>query len=151
MARLSSKLLGQGYVRECLKLSSRKFYGRYKDFVKRNEVSISKMLHNILRPDHIQWHPQLIRHYTNLRTYYRTGPYYRFWPHYKISEVSIEHCNGCGWPTEDAYSSGHLVLSHLGTCVCSNVETIFTWACHVLGLWVSNIPRYFYFALKFKE
>ena len=23
--------------------------------------------------DHIQWHPQLIRHYTNLRTYYRTG------------------------------------------------------------------------------
>ena len=24
------------------------------------------------------------------------------------------HCSGCGWPTEDAYSSGHLVLSHLG-------------------------------------
>ena len=23
-------------------------------------------------------------------------------------------CNGCGWPTEDAYSSGHLILSHLG-------------------------------------
>ena len=23
-------------------------------------------------------------------------------------------CNGCGMPTEDAYSSGHLVLSHLG-------------------------------------
>ena len=26
-------------------------------------------------------------------------------------------------PTEDAYSSGHLVLSHFGTCMCSNVET----------------------------
>ena len=26
----------------------------------------------------------------------------------------MEHCGGCGWPTEDAYSSGHLVLSHLG-------------------------------------
>ena len=24
-------------------------------------------------------------------------------------------CNGCGMPTEDAYSSGHLVLSHCGT------------------------------------
>ena len=23
----------------------------------------------------------------------------------------------------DAYSSGHLVLSHFGTCMCSNVET----------------------------
>ena len=32
-------------------------------------------------------------------------------------------CNGCGMPTEDAYSSGHLVLSHFGTCMCSNVET----------------------------
>ena len=32
----------------------------------------------------------------------------------KFREVSIEHCNGCGQPTEDAYSSGHLVLSHLG-------------------------------------
>ena len=32
----------------------------------------------------------------------------------KFREVSIEHCNGCGQPTEDAYSSEHLVLSHLG-------------------------------------
>ena len=28
--------------------------------------------------DHIQWHPRLIRHCTNLWTYYRTGTYYRF-------------------------------------------------------------------------
>ena len=39
-----------------------------------------------------------------------------------------------------------LVPSHFGTCICSNVETIFTWACHLFGLWISNIPRYFYFA-----
>ena len=51
----------------------------------------------------------------------------------KFREVSIEHCNGCGWPTEDAYSSGHLVLSHFGTCICSNVETILSWTCHVYG------------------
>ena len=32
----------------------------------------------------------------------------------KFLEVSIEHCNGCGKPTEDAYSSDHLILSHFG-------------------------------------
>ena len=112
--RLSSKLLGQGYVMERLKSSLRKFYGRYGDLIKHYEVSISQMLHDILGHDHIQWHPQLIRHNTNLRTYYRNGLYYRFWPFYQILEVSIEHCNGCGYPTEDAYSSGHLVLAHLG-------------------------------------
>ena len=36
------------------------------------------------------------------------------WPYYQSLEVSIEHCNGCGSPTEDAYWFGHLVLSHLG-------------------------------------
>ena len=58
--------------------------------------------------------PSIDQHYTNLQTYYRTGLNYRFWPYYQLLELSIEHCNGCGYPTEDAYSSGHLVLSHLG-------------------------------------
>ena len=94
-ARLSSKLHGQGYVMERLKSSLRKFYGRYGDLITHHEVSLSQMLHDILGHDHI-WHPQLIRNYTNMRTYYRTGLYYRFWPYYQILEVSIEHCNGCG-------------------------------------------------------
>ena len=66
-ARLSSKLLRQGYVMERLKSSLRKFYGRYGDLIKHYEVSLSQMLHDILGHDHIQWHPQLIRHYTYLR------------------------------------------------------------------------------------
>ena len=82
--RLSSKLLGHGYVMERLKSSLRKFYGRYGDLIKHYEVSPSQMLHDILGHDHVQLHPQLIRHYTNLRTYYRTGLYYRFWPYYQI-------------------------------------------------------------------
>ena len=79
--RLSSKLLGQGYVMERLKSSLRKFYGRYWDLIKHYEVSLSHMLLDILGHDHIyvQWHPQLLRHYTNLRTYHRTGLYYRFY------------------------------------------------------------------------
>ena len=80
-ARLSSKLLGQGYVRERLKSSLRKFYGLYGDLIKHYEISLFQILHDILGHDRIQWHPQLIRHYTNLWTYYRTGPYNRFWPY----------------------------------------------------------------------
>ena len=53
-ARLSSKLLGQGYVMERLKSSLRKFYGRYGDLIKHYEVSLSQMLHEILGHDHIQ-------------------------------------------------------------------------------------------------
>ena len=37
-------------------------------------------------------------------------------------------------PTEDAYSSGHLVLSHFGTCMCSYVETNLSRTCLVSGL-----------------
>ena len=72
-ARLSSKLLRQGYVMKRLKSFLRKFYGRYGDLIKHYELSLSQMLHDILGHNHIQWHPQLIRHYTYLRTYYRTG------------------------------------------------------------------------------
>ena len=63
--RLSNKLLGQGYVKERLKSSLRKFYGRYGDLIKQYEVPLSRMLHDILDDDHLQWHPPLIRHYTN--------------------------------------------------------------------------------------
>ena len=63
--RLSNKLLGQGYVKERLKSSLRKFYGRYGDLTKQYEAPLSRMLHDILDDDHIQWHPPLIGHYTN--------------------------------------------------------------------------------------
>ena len=56
-ARLSSKVLGQGYVRERLKSSLRKFYGRYGDLIKHYEVPLSQMLHDILGLGHLQWYP----------------------------------------------------------------------------------------------
>ena len=49
-------------------------------------------------------------------------------------------------PTEDAYSSGHLVLSHFGTCMCSYVETNLSWVVLSPDFWILNIPRYFSFA-----
>ena len=46
--RLSNKLLEQGYVKERLKSSLRKFYGRYGDLIKQYDVSLSQMLNDIL-------------------------------------------------------------------------------------------------------
>ena len=63
--RLSNKLIGQGYVKERLKSSLRKFYGRYGDLTEQYEAPLSRMLNDILYDDHIQWHPSLIRYYTN--------------------------------------------------------------------------------------
>ena len=57
--RFSIKLLGQGS-------SLRKLYGRYWDLSKQYEVPLSRILHDILDDDHMQCHPPLIRHYTNI-------------------------------------------------------------------------------------
>ena len=89
--QLSNKLLGQGYVKERLKLSLRKSYGRYGDLTKQYEVPLSRMLHDILDDDHIQWHPQLIGHYTNFWPLLRSRPYYRIWLFTLMCKVSIEH------------------------------------------------------------
>ena len=93
-ALLSSKLFGLGYARERLKWFLKKFNGRYGDLIKHYEVSLSKILHNILWHDHMQWHPQLIRHYTNLWTYCCLINNFdlitKFW------EVFKEHCYGLG-------------------------------------------------------
>ena len=121
------------------------FYGRYWNLIKHYEVSHSQMLHEILGYDHIQWHPQLITYYTNLWTYYRTGRYYRFWLHYQMSggfHRTFERVR--------LANRGRLLLHApcpvpFRSCICSNVETISSWACHVFGLWISNIPRYFSF------
>ena len=53
-SRLSSKLLKQGYLVERLKSSFRKFYGRYGDLIQQYEVSISRMLNDILTLDQLQ-------------------------------------------------------------------------------------------------
>ena len=72
--RLSNKLLGQGYVKERLWSSLRKFFGRYGDLIQQYEVPLSRMLYDILDDDHLQWHPPLIRYYTIF------WPFYWSWP-----------------------------------------------------------------------
>ena len=70
--RLSSKLLKQRYLAERLKSSFRKFYGRNGDLIQQYEVSLSRMLNDILILDK-QWLP-------NLSDFPPTSwPWYRAW------------------------------------------------------------------------
>ena len=71
--RLSSKLLKQGYLAERLKSSFRKFNGRYRDLIQRYEVSLSRMLNDILILDQ-QWLPNQSDFPPISR------PLYRAWP-----------------------------------------------------------------------
>ena len=73
VTRLSNKFLEQGYAKERLKSSLRKFYGRYGDLIKQYEVSLTQMLNDILWPDHIQWQPPTDQ------TLYRTRSFTEFW------------------------------------------------------------------------
>ena len=144
--RLSSKLLGQGYVKERLKSSLRKFYGRYGDLTNQYEVPVSRMLHDILDNDHIQWHPPLIGHCTN------------FWPLLIWTLL----------PNLTFYlivQGFHRTYATGAACQPRTLTPPDTWSCPTLGLafvlmsrpispqlvlssdfWISNIPRYFSFA-----
>ena len=124
--RLSNKLHEQGYVKERLKSSLRKFYGRYGDLIKQYEVSLSQMLNDILWTDHIQWQPPTDQ------TLYRTRPFTEFWV------VSIEHLRRV-W-----HASGHLVPYLWDLHMFYLLRPILFRTCHYFsGLCSSNIPRYF--------
>ena len=63
--RLSDKLFGQRYVKERLRSSLRKLFGRYGNFIKQCDVPLSSIRHDILDEDHTQLYTQLIWHCTN--------------------------------------------------------------------------------------
>ena len=121
--RLSNKLLGQGYIKERLKSSLRKFYGRYGDFTKQNEVPLSRMVHDILDDDHIQWHPPLIGQNTN------------YWPlliwtllpnltfYLILQGFHRTYATGAAYQQRTLTPSGHLVLSHSGFAFVNPTET----------------------------
>ena len=144
--RLSNQLLGQGYVKERLKSSLRKFYGRYGDLTKQYEVPLSRMLHDILDDDYIQWHPPLIGHYTN------------FLPLLVLALLPNLTFYLIVQDFHRAYATG-------GACQQRTLTPPDTWSCTTLGLacvlmsrsispelvlspdfWISNIPLYFSFA-----
>ena len=116
------------------RLIDRKFYGRYGDLIKHYEVSLSQMLHDILGHDHIQWHPQLIRHLftpiCELITHWTLIPILTLLPNFGGFHRTLQLVR--------LANRGRLLLRTpgpipFGTCICSNVETILSWTCHVYG------------------
>ena len=120
--RLTHKLLEQGYIKERLKSSLRKFYGRYGDLIK--QYGVSQMLNDILWPDLIQWQPPTDQ------TLYRTRPFTEFWV------VSIEHLRWV-WHAE----RGRLLIQTSGPVPLG--LAFFRTCRYFSGLCSSNIPRYF--------
>ena len=120
-----------------------KFYGRYGDLIKHYEVSL----------------------FPNVTCHFGT------WPYTMTPTTTLHQCANLlpNWtllpiltwlPTFGGFhrtleraqlaNRGRLLLLTpgpvpFGTCICCNIETILSLTCHVF--WVSNVPRYFYFAL----
>ena len=132
--RLSSKLLKQVYLVERLQSSFRKFYGRFWDLIQQYEVSLLRMLNDILTLGQ-QWLPN------QLDFPPISWPLYQLWPslHYEWFPWSI--CNGCGMPAGNAYPSGHLVPSPISGLACAPiVETRFLELAMSLLDFSSRIP-----------
>ena len=118
--RLSNKPLEQGYVKERLKSSLKKFYGRYGDLVKQYEVLLSSLTN-------AKWHS--VAWPITLTTIHRSDfiPIRDLFteldllPAYERYPLNI--CDGCSILTGDAYSSGHLGSSHLVLAYVLLVET----------------------------
>ena len=120
------------------------------DLAKQYEVPLSRMLHDILDDDHIQWHPPLIGHYTN------------FWP--LLIWTLLPNL------TFYLFVQGfHRTYATGAACQQRTLTPPDTWSCPTLGLacvlmsrpislelvlspdfWISNTPRYFSFAFNVK-
>ena len=123
--RISSKLLKQGYLVGRFKSSFRKSYCRYGDLIQQYEVSLSRMLNDILT---------LVQQWPHNRSDFPpiSQPWYRAWPSPNYEWFPWSICNGCGVPAGNAYPSGHLVPSTLlWTCLCSYCWNQIPRTCHV--------------------
>ena len=122
--QLSNKLLKQGYIMGCLKLSF-KIYGWY--LFNSMKCPSLAMLDAILKSDHFSATSHLIRLYIWLDFTPILLPWYRTLPNYERIPRSI--CNGCGMQAGKAYPCIHLVLSLFGTCICFNCWDQFFHTC----------------------
>ena len=108
---LSNKLLGQGYVKERLNSSLRKFYGRYGDLTKQYEIpSLSNF-----------WQLLIWTLWPNLTFYLIMRGFHRTF------------ATGAGWQHRTLAPPHSWPCSILGL-TCSNVETNLSWTCLVAGL-----------------
>ena len=73
---------------------------------------------------------------------------YRRWPYYRIpGGFHRTFATGAASQQRMLTPPGHVPF---WTCICSYVEIILSWTCHVSGLHISDITRCMYFA-SFKQ
>ena len=150
VVRLSNKLHGQGYVKERLKSSLRKFYGRCGDLTKQYEGPLSRMLHDVLDDYHIiivtpsidqTLHQFLTIIDLDLNTEFEFLPSCARFP-YKTFATGA----ACQQRT----------LTPLDTCSCNTYGLAYVLMSRPISpglvlfpdFWVSNIRLYFSFAYK---
>ena len=139
--RLSSKLLTQGYLAERLnachseRLSFRKFYGRYGDRIQQYEVSLSRMLNDILILDQ-QWLSNQSDFQKNFMTIlYTELDLHRSWVVSMEHLQRVRHARRERLPFRTPGSVPH--------CLCSNCWDQIPRTCHVFNqIFTSNIPWY---------
>ena len=89
-------------------------HGRYGDLIQKYEVSLSRMLNDILTLDQL-WLP----HRSDFPPI--SWPWYRLWPSSNHLWFPWSICNGCCMPAGNAYPSRHLVpYPHFWSFLCSN-------------------------------
>ena len=118
--QLLNKLLEQGYVKERLKSSLRKFYSRYGDLIKQYEVP-----YTMTTPYWSDFVPN--------STFYRI-----FIGFHRTFTTGVESRQGTLTPP-DTWSRP------FGTCICLTCwdQSFFRTCRYISGLCSSNIPRYF--------
>ena len=143
--RLSSKLLKQGYLAE-RKSSLRKFYCRYGDLIQQYEVSLSRMLNDILILDQ-QWLPNQSDFPPS------SWHWYRAWPSPIMSGFHGAFATGVACQQGTLTFPDTWFRPHWGTCLYSNCWDQIPRTCYVFTrLFTSNTPWYFLdFALKMKR
>ena len=94
VTRLSNKLLEQGYVKQHMGSSLRKCYCRYRDLIKQFEVPLSRMLNDILWPDHIQWKPTTDKTLYQAVTLLLYSTFYRNLRGFNRTIATDRHANG---------------------------------------------------------
>ena len=144
---LSNKPLGKGYVKERLKSSLRKFYGRYGDLIKQYEPPLPN----------VTWHS-------------------RWWPYTVTPSIDQTLHQLLIWTLLPNFTfylivrGFHRTFATGETCKQRTLTPPDTWSCPTLGIacvlmlrpispelvlfphfWVSNIPRHFSFALNLRK
>ena len=146
-ARLSDKDLGQGYVRERLKLSLREFCDRYSFGIISNNMKYPSPKCYMSFWGMTTYSDTL--HFTNSWHNYRTLPYNRHWPHYQIP-----WCFYRSFVTGSASQQRSLTLLDTWSCPIWDLHLF-----HCLDKSLVNLsclrtfnfkhPRYFYFAINY--